>query len=211
MGDAFRPGAHPRIRAGSTVGGSREDPRTNSRAPGTGGVCKERALSGIRYMTDCGRVNGPRRRSGADRQARERERMLIRSVPWFVFFALVTGSSISDAQVPADSLIAGDLVQYELSEPLRDLPQESKGTFEALSPSVVLLSEVEDLEAGGMVELPRELISDFEVARGEEDVRWLLAGIGGVAGHSHKHFQVTQSGYISQLVSTNNYSAVTGA
>ena len=108
--------------------------------------------------------------------------MLIRSVPWFVFFALVTGSSISDAQVPADSLIAGDLVQYELSEPLRDLPQESKGTLEALSPSVVLLSEVEDLEAGGMVELPRELISDFEVARGEEDVRWLLAGIGGVAG-----------------------------
>ena len=108
--------------------------------------------------------------------------MLLRSVPWFVFFALVTGLSVSNAQVPADSLVAGDRVQYELSEPLNNLPEESKGTFEALTPSLVMLSAVEDFDAVGPVELPRELIADFEVARGEEDVRWLLAGIGGVAG-----------------------------
>ena len=39
----------------------------------------------------------------------------------------------------------------------------------------------------------------------------VVLGIGGVAGHSHKHLHVSQSGYISQAVSTNNYSAVTGA
>ena len=39
----------------------------------------------------------------------------------------------------------------------------------------------------------------------------VVLGIGGVAGHSHKHFHVSQPGYISQLASTNNYSAVTGA
>lgn len=39
----------------------------------------------------------------------------------------------------------------------------------------------------------------------------VVLGIGGVAGHSHKHFHVSQSGYISQAVSINNYSAVTGA
>jgi O-antigen biosynthesis protein len=39
----------------------------------------------------------------------------------------------------------------------------------------------------------------------------VVLGIGGVAGHSHKYFHVSQSGYISQLVSTNNYSALTAA
>ncbi len=39
----------------------------------------------------------------------------------------------------------------------------------------------------------------------------VVLGIGGVAGHSHKNFHVSQSGYISQLVSTNNYSAITAA
>jgi glycosyltransferase involved in cell wall biosynthesis len=39
----------------------------------------------------------------------------------------------------------------------------------------------------------------------------VVLGIGGVAGHSHKNFHVSQSGYISQLVSTNNYSALTAA
>ena len=86
------------------------------------------------------------------------------------------------AQVPADSLVAGDLVQYELSKSLDDVPEESKGTFEALTPSIVRLSAVKDFDSVGPVELPRELLSVFEVARGEEDVRWLLAGIGGVAG-----------------------------
>ena len=86
------------------------------------------------------------------------------------------------AQVPADSLVAGDLVQYELSKSLDNVPEEGKGTFEALTPSIVMLSAVEDFDSVGPVELPRELLSVFEVARGEEDVRWLLAGIGGVAG-----------------------------
>ncbi|MEM8673460.1 MAG: glycosyltransferase [Cyanobacteria bacterium P01_G01_bin.67] len=39
----------------------------------------------------------------------------------------------------------------------------------------------------------------------------VVLGIGGVAGHSHKHLHVSQSGYISQAVSINNYSAVTAA
>jgi O-antigen biosynthesis protein len=39
----------------------------------------------------------------------------------------------------------------------------------------------------------------------------VILGIGGVAGHSHKNFPAAVPGYISQLVSTNNYSAVTAA
>ena len=39
----------------------------------------------------------------------------------------------------------------------------------------------------------------------------VVLGIGGVAGHSHKNFSATVPGYISQLISTNNYSAVTAA
>ncbi len=39
----------------------------------------------------------------------------------------------------------------------------------------------------------------------------VVLGIGGVAGHSHKNFPVTEPGYISRLISTNNYSAVTAA
>lgn len=39
----------------------------------------------------------------------------------------------------------------------------------------------------------------------------VVLGLGGVAGHSHKHFHLTNPGYISQLVAINNYSAVTGA
>ncbi|MEM8832482.1 MAG: glycosyltransferase [Cyanobacteria bacterium P01_G01_bin.19] len=39
----------------------------------------------------------------------------------------------------------------------------------------------------------------------------VVLGIGGVAGHSHKYFPITHPGYISQLASINNYSAVTGA
>lgn len=39
----------------------------------------------------------------------------------------------------------------------------------------------------------------------------VVMGIGGVAGHSHKNFPASVPGYISQLVSTNNYAAVTAA
>lgn len=39
----------------------------------------------------------------------------------------------------------------------------------------------------------------------------VVLGIGGVAGHSHKHLPLNQPGYISQAVSVNNYSAVTAA
>ena len=39
----------------------------------------------------------------------------------------------------------------------------------------------------------------------------VVLGIGGVAGHSHKNLPANQPGYISQAVSTNNYSAITGA
>lgn len=39
----------------------------------------------------------------------------------------------------------------------------------------------------------------------------VVLGIGGVAGHSHKYFPDEQTGYFSQLVAVNNYSAVTGA
>ncbi len=39
----------------------------------------------------------------------------------------------------------------------------------------------------------------------------VVLGIGGVAGHSHKHLHKSQPGYISQVVSINNYSAVTAA
>ncbi|WP_319419821.1 glycosyltransferase [Pleurocapsa sp. FMAR1] len=39
----------------------------------------------------------------------------------------------------------------------------------------------------------------------------VVVGLGGVAGHSHKHLHISQPGYMFQVVSTNNYSAVTGA
>ncbi|NJL52618.1 MAG: glycosyltransferase family 2 protein [Hydrococcus sp. SU_1_0] len=39
----------------------------------------------------------------------------------------------------------------------------------------------------------------------------VIMGLGGVAGHSHKHFPASAPGYLSQLASTNNYSAVTAA
>ena len=39
----------------------------------------------------------------------------------------------------------------------------------------------------------------------------VVLGLGGVAGHSHKHFHGSHPGYISQLVAVNNYSAVTAA
>jgi O-antigen biosynthesis protein len=39
----------------------------------------------------------------------------------------------------------------------------------------------------------------------------VIMGLGGVAGHSHNHFPASAPGYLSQLVSINNYSAVTAA
>nr|RNJ71212.1 MAG: tetratricopeptide repeat protein [Leptolyngbya sp. IPPAS B-1204] len=39
----------------------------------------------------------------------------------------------------------------------------------------------------------------------------VVLGIGGIAGHSHKYFSSNNHGYFSQLVSVNNYSAVTAA
>lgn len=39
----------------------------------------------------------------------------------------------------------------------------------------------------------------------------VIAGIGGVAGHSHKYADKTDDGYFNQLQTVNNYSAVTGA
>ena len=39
----------------------------------------------------------------------------------------------------------------------------------------------------------------------------VVLGLGGVAGHSHKHFPASHPGYISQIAAINNYSAVTGA
>ncbi len=39
----------------------------------------------------------------------------------------------------------------------------------------------------------------------------VVAGLGGVAGHSHKHYPGSDSGYFSQIQTINNYSAVTAA
>jgi len=39
----------------------------------------------------------------------------------------------------------------------------------------------------------------------------LVMGIVGVASHSHKHFQCDSSGYFNQILTVNNYLAVTGA
>ncbi|TAE57887.1 MAG: glycosyltransferase [Nostocales cyanobacterium] len=39
----------------------------------------------------------------------------------------------------------------------------------------------------------------------------VVAGIGGVAGHSHKYFDADNHGYFNQLKTINNYLAVTGA
>ena len=39
----------------------------------------------------------------------------------------------------------------------------------------------------------------------------VVLGLGGVAGHSHKHFPASHPGYFSQVAAIDNYSAVTGA
>lgn len=39
----------------------------------------------------------------------------------------------------------------------------------------------------------------------------VVLGIGGVAGHSHKNFPANSPGYFDQILTVNNYSAVTGA
>ena len=39
----------------------------------------------------------------------------------------------------------------------------------------------------------------------------VLLGVGGIAGHGHKYFPKVDGGYFNQIVSMNNYSAVTGA
>jgi O-antigen biosynthesis protein len=39
----------------------------------------------------------------------------------------------------------------------------------------------------------------------------VVLGIGGIAGHSHKYYPMGEAGYFSQLVSVNNYAAVTAA
>jgi GT2 family glycosyltransferase len=39
----------------------------------------------------------------------------------------------------------------------------------------------------------------------------VVIGLGGVAGHSHKHFPITAVGHYNMLKAINNYSAVTGA
>ncbi len=39
----------------------------------------------------------------------------------------------------------------------------------------------------------------------------VIIGLGGVAGHSHKYFAAGHPGYVRQLISANNYSAVTAA
>ncbi|MFO5493151.1 MAG: glycosyltransferase family 2 protein, partial [Cuspidothrix sp.] len=39
----------------------------------------------------------------------------------------------------------------------------------------------------------------------------VVGGIGGLAGHSHRHFAGDNHGYFNQLKTTNNYLAVTGA
>jgi GT2 family glycosyltransferase len=39
----------------------------------------------------------------------------------------------------------------------------------------------------------------------------VVIGLGGVAGHSHKHFSATSNGHANMLKAVNNYSAVTGA
>lgn len=39
----------------------------------------------------------------------------------------------------------------------------------------------------------------------------VVMGIGGIAGHSHKYYCVNSSGYFDQLLTVNNYSAVTAA
>lgn len=101
---------------------------------------------------------------------------------FLVAIPLIALPGVSAAQVPADSLVAGDLVQYELSGPWRDLPEEGTGRFGSLSPSVVTLSTLEDYEGLGPVELPRELVDDFEVARGTKNLRWFGAAVGGALG-----------------------------
>ena len=39
----------------------------------------------------------------------------------------------------------------------------------------------------------------------------VIIGLGGVAGHSHKHFKLSANGHANMLKAINNYSAVTGA
>lgn len=117
---------------------------------------------------------------------------------WLAVFAVVALPGASAAQIPADSLVAGEHVRYELTAPLDDIPEEGEGTFEALSVTAVTLSGLEDFELLGSVELPRQLIDDFQVTRGTKNVGLpvaiALAGVGCAIGFSLANDTGDQSG-----------------
>ncbi len=101
---------------------------------------------------------------------------------FLVAIPLIALPCASAAQIPADSLVAGDHVRYELTSSFDHLPEKGEGTFEALGLTAVFLSAVDDTQSHTTFELPRELVDDFQVARGTENIGLPVAIIAGGVG-----------------------------
>ena len=109
-------------------------------------------------------------------------RSIVRYTRILVALALITPAGTSPAQVPLDSLIAGESVRYELVGPFRDAPRKSEATFDRQTRVSVVLIEVEESQSRGEVAIPTEMFEAFEVARGNESWAWPLALVGGLGG-----------------------------
>ena len=122
----------------------------------------------------------------ADWQKQQPQRF--RSIPYHVPFNYSAINNYAVQQVKGDYLLFLN----------NDIEVITKGWLTAM----VEQAQRESIGAvGGLLLYPDDTIQHAGV----------VVGLGGVAGHSHKHLHVSQPGYMFQVVSTNNYSAVTGA
>ncbi len=89
--------------------------------------------------------------------------------------------STTAAQIPVDSLVTGERVRFELTGPVDDLPVDGEATFETLTRSGLLVSDLEGFKADSTVELPSSVVRHSEAARGTGDWRAGGAVIGGLS------------------------------
>lgn len=101
---------------------------------------------------------------------------------WLAALVLAALPAGGFAQVPESSLDSGDRVRFELGDDPAPLPDKGEGTYLSSSVAAITLSEIDEFDSDGPIDLPRELIRELEVTRGEEDVRWFGGIVGAAAG-----------------------------
>jgi hypothetical protein len=109
-------------------------------------------------------------------------RSIVRYTPLLATIVVAATTGTGTAQIPLDSLVAGDFVRYELARTPGGVPQEASGTLNAVTPVAVMLSEVDDYQNAEPLLLPREYFARMDVARGTRDIRWPGTVIGAAGG-----------------------------